>query len=119
MTQETTAIADVPGFVSDAVKALFIDVDASAVDRFFADTYKDHALPGDTPSIDGLREFMNTLPENFGYQHVRAFGDESFVFTQGIYSGFGPEPQSVFDIWRVENGKIVEHWDLYENASND
>lgn len=117
MTHDTTTTADVPRLVTEAVTSMFIDVDPTAVERFVADTYKDHAIPGDAPGIDGLREFLNTLPENFRYEHVRAFGDDSMVFTQGIYHGFGPEPQSVFDIWRVEDGKIVEHWDLYENAS--
>ncbi|MDP5360178.1 MAG: ester cyclase, partial [Paracoccaceae bacterium] len=27
------------------------------------------------------------------------------------YYNFGPEPMVAFDVFRIENGKIAEHWD--------
>ena len=40
---------------------------------------------------------------------VRAFQDGDYVFTHTEYDFFGPKIG--FDIFRFENGKIVEYWD--------
>ncbi|TVO68441.1 MAG: hypothetical protein FHP92_16195 [Denitromonas halophila] len=40
---------------------------------------------------------------------VRAFQDGDYVFTHTDYNFFGPKIG--FDIFRFEDGKIVEHWD--------
>jgi len=40
---------------------------------------------------------------------IRAFEDGDLVFTHTDYNFFGPKIG--FDIFRFENGKIVEHWD--------
>lgn len=46
---------------------------------------------------------------------VRAFQDGDYVFTHTDYNFFGPKIG--FDIFRFEDGKIVEHWDnLQETA---
>jgi predicted SnoaL-like aldol condensation-catalyzing enzyme len=48
---------------------------------------------------------------------VRVFEDGDFVFAHSEYTFFGPKIG--FDIFRFENGKIVEHWDnLQEIAPN-
>lgn len=45
----------------------------------------------------------------------RAFEDGDFVFTHTEYNFFGPKIG--FDMFRFENGRIVEHWDnLQETA---
>jgi predicted SnoaL-like aldol condensation-catalyzing enzyme len=40
---------------------------------------------------------------------VRAFRDGDLVFTQSEYKFFGPK--AGFDVFRFEDGKVVEHWD--------
>lgn len=40
---------------------------------------------------------------------VRAFQDGDFVFTHTDYDFFGPKIG--FDVFRFDNGRIVEHWD--------
>ena len=35
----------------------------------------------------------------------------TLVVTHAIYHGFGPQPLVAFDLWRVMDGKIAEHWD--------
>ena len=32
----------------------------------------------------------------------------------GRYTGWGPKPMIAVDIFRVENGKVVEHWDVMQ-----
>ncbi len=62
---------------------------------------------------DGLAGFgalMQTLPEGSAKVNVvRAFQDGDYVFTHTDYNFFGPK--AGFDIFRFEDGLIVEHWD--------
>ncbi|MGB0891955.1 MAG: nuclear transport factor 2 family protein [Flavobacteriaceae bacterium] len=52
---------------------------------------------------------------------VRAFEDDDIVVLHSEYGGTwnGGTPQAVFDVFRFENGLIVEHWDNLDNISDD
>lgn len=62
---------------------------------------------------DGLAGFgavMQQLPKGSARARpVRVFADGDFVFAHTDYDFFGPKVG--FDIFRFEDGKIVEHWD--------
>ncbi|MDY6148689.1 MAG: nuclear transport factor 2 family protein [Porphyromonas sp.] len=62
---------------------------------------------------DGLAGFgaaLAALPKGSARVHtVRVFQDDNFVFAHTDYNFFGPKIG--FDIFRFEDGKIVEHWD--------
>ncbi|MEJ6020930.1 nuclear transport factor 2 family protein [Ramlibacter sp. PS4R-6] len=64
-------------------------------------------------AADGLAGFgalMAQLPPGSARVNtVRAFQDGDFVFTHTDYDFFGPKIG--FDIFRFEDGKVVEHWD--------
>lgn len=80
------------------------------------DKYIQHNLN----AADGLAGFgalMKSLPPHSARVHtVRSFVDGNFVFTHTDYNFFGPKVG--FDIFRFEDGKIVEHWDnLQETAA--
>ena len=58
----------------------------------------------------GFGELMQNAPEGgFKANVVRAHQDGDFVFTHTVYDFFGPKIG--FDVFRFENGLIVEHWD--------
>jgi predicted SnoaL-like aldol condensation-catalyzing enzyme len=60
--------------------------------------------------LDGLVAVLAALPPGSAKVHtVRAFQDGDFVFTHTDYNFFGPKIG--FDIFRFEEGRIVEHWD--------
>lgn len=60
--------------------------------------------------LAGFGEVLGQLPKGSAkVKVVRAFEDDNFVFTHTKYNFFGPK--AGFDIFRFENGKIVEHWD--------
>ena len=62
---------------------------------------------------DGLAGFGALLqqlpPKSAKVNTVRVFEDGNYVFAQTDYHFFGPKIG--FDIFRFEDGKIVEHWD--------
>ncbi|MEU4163118.1 nuclear transport factor 2 family protein [Actinoplanes sp. NPDC026670] len=96
--------------VRTAVGELFGDRDPSAVDRWVSPTYRQHsALAPDGP--DGLRGLVAGLPDGFRYEPHRVLADGDLVALHGTYHGFGPVPLVAFDVFRVEDGKLAEHWD--------
>ncbi len=71
--------------------------------------YIQHNL-GVADGLAGFGAVLQQLPPNSAKVNtVRAFQDGDFVFTQTDYNFFGPKIG--FDIFRFEDGKIVEHWD--------
>lgn len=79
--------------------------------------YIQHNL-GVADGLAGFGALLQQLPPNSAIVNtVRAFQDGEYVFTHTDYNFFGPKIG--FDIFRFENGKIVEHWDnLQETPVN-
>ena len=52
------------------------------------------------------------------------YDDVHMVLAQGNFvlavseGTFGGAPTSYYDLWRVENGKIAEHWDVMETIAD-
>lgn len=60
--------------------------------------------------LAGLGEALKALPKGSAKVNtVRVFQDGPFVFAHTDYNFFGPKIG--FDIFRFEDGQIVEHWD--------
>lgn len=60
--------------------------------------------------LEGFGAVLQALPEGSAKVNViRAFSDGDYVFSHTDYNFFGPKVG--FDIFRFENGLIVEHWD--------
>lgn len=81
-----------------------------------ADNYVQHNL-GVEDGLAGFGALLQQLPPNSAKVNtVRAFEDGDFVFAQTDYNFFGPKIG--IDIFRFENGKIVEHWDNLQEKPN-
>jgi predicted SnoaL-like aldol condensation-catalyzing enzyme len=71
--------------------------------------YTQHNL-GAADGLAGFGELMKQLPPGSARARpVRVFQDGPFVFAHTEYDFFGPKIG--FDVFRFEDGKIVEHWD--------
>ena len=96
--------------VLKAAGELFGDKDPSAVDRWVSPTYKQHsALAADGP--EAVRGLVSSLRADFRYEGARVIADGDLVALHGTYYGFGPDPLVGFDLFRVDHGKLAEHWD--------
>ncbi|MEL7121179.1 MAG: nuclear transport factor 2 family protein [Bacteroidota bacterium] len=100
--------------VQKGMKALFQDFDKDAIRTYFHDHYIQH-----NPNVPtGLEPIIGMLPStkevNFSFTTHRIFSDGDLVLTHNTGTNamvFGSEKIVTFDLWRVEEGKIAEHWD--------
>ena len=83
--------------------------DQTPVSYINPDKYIQHNLAVGN-GLAGFGEVMKNAPEGgFKANVKRAFQDGEYVFTHTEYDFFGPK--AGFDVFRFEDGKIVEHWD--------
>lgn len=103
-------MSDNKATVLTAAKELFADKDVSAVDRWVSADYRQHSsVAPDGP--EGLRGLVGSLTEDFRHDGARVISDGDLVAVHGVYHGFGPDPLVAFDLFRVADGRLAEHWD--------
>ena len=93
---------------------------AKTPEYFDGDTYIQH----NTGIADGLSGLSSAL-EALAAQNIHMIYTKVHqVLAQGNYllavseGTFGGAPTSYYDLWRVENGKIAEHWDVMETIAD-
>lgn len=105
----------------------------NALDQFYAENFVDHnAFPGIPPGIEGMRQTYNIIFSALTNIHVTIddmVAEEDKIVVRvtanGIHTGeFMGIPAtgnriSVMEIriYRIADGKIVEHWGLMDTAS--
>jgi predicted SnoaL-like aldol condensation-catalyzing enzyme len=98
--------------VREVLKRAFIDRDPTVVEQYFGASYKQH-----NPVIpDGLMAIAKMIPTltALTYEPGMAVADGDLVMVHGRYTGWGPKPMVAVDIFRVKDGKVVEHWDVMQ-----
>lgn len=97
---------------------LFGDKDVSVIDRYITDDYIQHnpTVPdGRAPLKAALSQwFSGAAKEKVDIQHVASQGNIVFLHVRGKNQTGGV--QAIVDIFRVQKGKIVEHWDVIQDA---
>ena len=91
--------------------------DFEAASKYFGPRYIQHN-PGAPDGIEGFKAFIALRKEKF----PNAKGEIKRVFADGDYVILhvhsmrepGERGVAVVDIFRLENGKIVEHWDVVQ-----
>lgn len=99
--------------VKEAVTALFIKRDVTAIDRYWGKTYIQHN-PQVANGPDALKGLAGAMPTNFKYEMGAITASGDLVMVRGRYTGFGPKPMVGVDMFRIKEGKIVEHWDVLQ-----
>ncbi len=92
---------------------------AEAFKLYGAPEYKQHnpmAASGAEAAIAFLGPFLEKNPGYKGeIKRVIAEGDLVAIHNH-VTSGPGDRGRAVVDIFRVENGRVVEHWDVVQNV---
>lgn len=94
------------------------DKDFDAAAKYFGPRYIQHN-PGAKDGIEGFKEFVAFLKEkfpNYKSEIKRVFVEGDFVIlhVHNIREP-GARGRAIVDIFRLENGKIVEHWDVAQD----
>ena len=67
---------------------------------------------------EALFEYVGSLPSSTRFEYRLAVAEGDFVMVHGRYSDNGhPAPWIVVDILRLENGIMVEHWDVIQDEA--
>ena len=114
----------------DFVEQVLNQHDLNAVDQFMAeDIFEHNQLPGLPQGIEGQRQAIGILLSAFPDQQntiedVIAEGDKVVIRStlrathKGEFQGISPTGKQVrvegIDIVRIEDGKFVEHWGVFD-----
>lgn len=104
--------ADTKAFVLEALEDTLLAGDLEAVDQYFAEDIIQHneMFANGIEAQKGVVAFL-AGSGTFKADYVRVIADDDIVAVHARYEGFGETPMIAFDVFRVENGKIAEHWD--------
>src|SRR5246127_255134 len=117
MAQESAAEAQNKQIVLEFYEKVLNGKNAEAVASYFGSHYTPHN-PGAADGIEGFRKFIAYLRQNYPQahsepKHVFAGGNYVIIHSQAIR-----EPRTrgvaVVDVFRLEDRKIVEHWDIIQ-----
>lgn len=95
-------------------------------DKYTGPTYRQHnpfAADGAQPAIDFLAPYLASHAEyRYNFKHVYVDGDIVVVHSH-VTRDAKDRGSAVVDIFRIEKGKVVEHWDVVqpipEKSAND
>lgn len=108
--QTLSSLPTTPSNKDKAIALLnsFNNGDPAALAYVSDDKYIQHNLSSPTGK-GAFAGMMNNLPEGTSAEVIRAYEDGQYVFTHSKYNFYGPK--AGFDVFRFEDGMIVEHWD--------
>lgn len=122
MTDGPTEITDLDKtdanrvLVTNFVTDILVNGQFDKITDYIGDTYLQHN-PNVGDGLEGLSAFVGYLQENnisFRYTQVHnVVAEGNFVLVQNE-GEFGGTPTAFYDLFRVEDGLIVEHWDTVQ-----
>jgi predicted SnoaL-like aldol condensation-catalyzing enzyme len=99
--------------VVTAITELFVNLDTDAVYRHWAENFVQHS-PLVSDGREGLRTTIVQLSTlGFKYKMVRVLADGPWVVLHA-HGGGVSQPFSVFNLLRVENDRLAEHWEVVQ-----
>ena len=105
--------------VLEAFDILFNKRDYAAAERYWSPRYIQHSAHI-APGREGLFDLVTELPPTLKYEPGVIAADGDFVIVHGRFSGFGaPVNWIAADILRIEDGILVEHWDVIQDEATE
>ena len=100
--------------VLEAMTALFQRHDASAVERLYAADYVQHN-PAIPQGRNALQALVAAMSREVRYEPGLIVAEGDLVAIHGRIHGWSGVPQVAVDIFRIEGGKLAEHWDVLQD----
>ena len=97
----------------------FNQKDFDAAKSYFGPQFVDHNPGAPADGIEGMKRFLGFLRSKFplaSYEIKRVFaeGDYVIVHAHGVREP-GTPGRAIVEIFRLDHGKIVEHWDVAQD----
>jgi len=103
--------------VLEAFDTLFNKRDYAKAERFWSPKYIQHSAHIE-PGREGLFNLVKSIPATLKYESSLIVAEGDFVILHGRFSGIGlPVNWIAADIVRMENGILVEHWDVIQDEA--
>jgi predicted SnoaL-like aldol condensation-catalyzing enzyme len=105
--------------VLEAFDTLFNRRDYATAETFWSPKYIQHSAHIE-PGREGLFKLIKNMPATLKYEPGLIVADGDYVILHGRFSGFGlPANWIAADILRIENGILVEHWDVIQDEATE
>ena len=103
--------------VLEAFDTLFNKRDYVAAEPYWSPRYIQHSAHI-APGREGLFDLVRSLPATLKYEPAVIVVEGDFVIVHGRFSGIGlPANWIAADILRVQEGILVEHWDVIQDEA--
>jgi len=103
--------------VLEAFDTLFNQRDYIAAEHYWSPKYIQHSAHI-APGREGLFNLVKNIPPTLKYEPGTIVADGDFVMVHGRYSSFGqPANWIIVDILRIEDGMLIEHWDVIQDEA--
>jgi predicted SnoaL-like aldol condensation-catalyzing enzyme len=103
--------------VLKAFDTLFNKRDYAAAERLWSPNYIRHSAHI-APGREGLFNLIKSIPPTLKYEPGTIVAEGDLVIVHGRFSGFGaPVNWIAADIVRIQNGILVEHWDVIQDVA--
>jgi predicted SnoaL-like aldol condensation-catalyzing enzyme len=105
--------------VLKAFDTLFNKRDYATAETFWSPKYIQHSAHIE-PGRKGLFNLIKSIPATLKYEPGLIVAEGDFVIVHGRFSGMGlPANWIAADILRIENGILVEHWDVIQDEATE
>jgi predicted SnoaL-like aldol condensation-catalyzing enzyme len=102
--------------VLEAFDTLFNKRDYAAAEKFWSPNYVQHSAHIE-PGRDGLFNLVKRLPPTLRYEPGTIVANGEFVIVHGRFSGFQAVSWIAADILRINDGVLLEHWDVIQDEA--
>src|SRR6201997_3638775 len=103
--------------VLEAFDTLFNKRDYATAETLWSPKYIQHSAHIE-PGREGLFNLIKSIPATLKYEPGLIVAEDDFVILHGRFSGMGlPVNWIAADIVRIEDGILVEHWDVIQDEA--